>query len=71
MTAARQRVIAALTVDFGLDATGKRIRPPRARYSCVLCQQLEGPVYGAELVAEFVAFIRTEHPAKCTARSSA
>lgn len=66
-----RRVIAALTVDFGLDPDGKRIRPPRAKYECALCQQREGPVHGDEAVTEFAAAIRTAHPARCTARSSA
>ncbi|MEV6420613.1 hypothetical protein [Streptomyces sp. NPDC051662] len=66
-----RRVIAALTVDFGLDPDGKRIRPPRAKYECALCQQREGPVHGVQAVTEFAATIRTEHPARCTARSIA
>ncbi|MFD7224805.1 hypothetical protein ACFV9P_27955 [Streptomyces sp. NPDC059892] len=66
-----RRVIAALTVDFGLNPDGTRIRPPRAKYECALCQQRDGPVHGDQAVTEFAAAIRTEHPARCTARSSA
>ncbi|MFJ9027595.1 hypothetical protein ACIRQP_03565 [Streptomyces sp. NPDC102274] len=66
-----QTVVAALTVDFGLDPDGKRVRPPRAKYECLLCQTREGPVHGDQDVTEFAASIRTDHPARCTARSSA
>ncbi|MFD7319369.1 hypothetical protein [Streptomyces sp. NPDC059883] len=67
----RRVVTAALTVDFGLNPDGTRIRPPRAKYECALCQQRDGPVHGDQAVTEFAAAIRTEHPARCSARSSA
>ena len=34
---------------------------PRARYECVRCQTVEGPVSGAAKVREFVATIRDRH----------
>lgn len=51
-------VIAALTVD---------LEGVRAKYECVLCRTLEGPVYGQDKVKAFVASIRTDHRARCTA----
>ncbi|MGW2260086.1 hypothetical protein ACWCXE_20050 [Streptomyces sp. NPDC001780] len=66
-----QEVRSELVVDFGLDEFERRVRPPRARYDCGLCRTREGPVHGADAVAVFVASIRIDHPARCTARSSA
>ncbi|MEU6702564.1 hypothetical protein [Streptomyces wuyuanensis] len=37
----------------------------RARYECVVCGAVEGPVYGEEDVLAFAATIRTAHPARC------
>ncbi|GGW15836.1 hypothetical protein GCM10018980_51310 [Streptomyces capoamus] len=36
-------------------------RAPRARYECLRCQTVEGPVSGAAAVKRFVATIRTIH----------
>ncbi|GAA4663042.1 hypothetical protein [Streptomyces youssoufiensis] len=56
-----RRVTGALFVDFG-----DRERPPRARYQCLRCRTVEGPVTGAPLVAEFVSSVRAVHAARCT-----
>lgn len=63
----RMEVTAVLFIDCGVDDQGRRARTPRARYECLLCRTAEGPVYGRDRVAEFVARIRTDHPAHCTA----
>lgn len=52
----QQHVTSALYVDL------ERVR---ARYECLLCQTVEGPVYGDE-VKPFVDTVRTAHPARCT-----
>lgn len=36
-------------------------RAPRARYECLRCQTVEGPVSGAAAVKRFVATIREAH----------
>jgi hypothetical protein len=36
-------------------------RAPRARYECLRCHAVEGPVSGAAEVKRFVATIRTTH----------
>ncbi|MFF1417445.1 hypothetical protein [Streptomyces sp. NPDC058280] len=69
--AARQVVVSILTIDCGFDDNGRQTRQPRAKYDCNLCGQREGPVDGASAVIAFSASIRTDHPARCTARSSA
>lgn len=50
-------VIGALFVD--LDGV-------RAKYECLLCRTVEGPVYGVDNVTTFTKNIRTDHPARCT-----
>ncbi|TJZ55586.1 hypothetical protein FCH28_09605 [Streptomyces piniterrae] len=68
MTGRPQRITGALYVDTGQEVRSVRwIKPPRARYECLLCRTVEGPVTGAEAVARFVATIRTDHPTRCTA----
>lgn len=50
-------VTAALTVDLvGI----------RAKYECLACRTVEGPVYGVDNVTDFAKDIRTAHPARCT-----
>lgn len=50
-------VAAALTVDLvGI----------RAKYECLVCCTVEGPVYGVDNVTDFAKDIRTAHPARCT-----
>jgi hypothetical protein len=53
----RREVVAALTVD---------LEGIRAKYECLLCRTVEGPVYGADAVTAFAKDIRTAHPARCT-----
>lgn len=50
-------ITAALTVD---------LEGIRAKYECLLCRTVEGPVYGIDAVAAFAKDIRTAHPARCT-----
>jgi hypothetical protein len=50
-------VTAALTVD---------LEGVRAKYECLLCRTVEGPVYGIDDVTAFAKDIRTAHPARCT-----
>ncbi|MGE9696697.1 hypothetical protein ACQKFA_23440 [Streptomyces sp. CH6] len=38
----------------------------RAKYECLRCRTVEGPVYGTDAVTAFVADIRTAHLARCT-----
>ncbi|MGQ4514250.1 hypothetical protein [Streptomyces sp. DW26H14] len=63
-----QHITGALFVDSGLDADGKRIRPPRAKYECLLCRTVDGPVHGTADVTAFVPTARNDHRARCTAR---
>jgi hypothetical protein len=57
----RCEVVAALTVD---------LEGVRAKYECLLCRTVEGPVYGEDYVKPFVATIRNDHRARCTASAS-
>lgn len=62
-----RQITAALTVDLGIPRKGGSwARLPRAKYECLLCRTVEGPVHGADRVREFVARIRTDHPTYCT-----
>jgi len=67
----------ALTVDLGEgfeikhgDRAGqiKYTRQPRAKYECLRCNSLEGPVTGPDKVRKFVARIRTAHICNSPAR---
>ncbi|MFH9248193.1 hypothetical protein ACH4LK_22525 [Streptomyces lydicus] len=60
-------ITGALYVDMGQQARGgeRWVKPPRARYECLLCRAVEGPVTGPADVAEFVATIRATHPTRC------
>lgn len=60
----------ALTVDLGEgfeikqgERAGqiKYTRQPRAKYECLRCQTLEGPVTGAAAVMRFTATVRAAH----------
>ncbi|MFJ5675017.1 hypothetical protein [Streptomyces sp. NPDC093097] len=65
--ARRVLVTGGLFVDMGQQARGGRwIRPPRARYECLLCHTVEGPVTGANRVSAFVTVIRADHKARCS-----
>lgn len=70
------RVIGALYVDLGEgreirhgDRTGQVTyrRQPRARFECIRCRTVEGPVTGPEAVKRFVARIQQDHRATCPA----
>ena len=63
----RPRVITgALYVDMGQqNRAGRWVRPPRARYECLLCRTADGPVTGAEDVIAFTATASAEHKARC------
>jgi hypothetical protein len=54
----QQHVAAALYVD---------LEGVRARYECLACQTVEGPVFGADDVAAFTAEIRVAHRGRCAA----
>ncbi|WP_030344854.1 hypothetical protein [Streptomyces sp. NRRL S-1022] len=63
-------VVGGLFVDCGdgfENKNGDRVgqityrRAPRARYECLRCQTVEGPVSGAAAVKRFAATIRTTH----------
>ncbi|MFI2761348.1 hypothetical protein ACH5A3_21140 [Streptomyces echinatus] len=41
---------------------------PRARYECLRCNTVEGPVSGAAAVKRFVATIRDQHVCRTDAR---
>jgi hypothetical protein len=69
---------AALTVDCGEgfeikhgERAGqiKYTRQPRAKYECLLCRTVEGPVTGPEAVKRFASTIRTAHICNAPARS--
>ncbi|MFF8901708.1 hypothetical protein ACF082_29985 [Streptomyces lydicus] len=62
-------ITGALYVDMGQQARGgdRWVRPPRARYECLLCRTVDGPVIGAEDVIAFVASAQTSHRDICTA----
>jgi hypothetical protein len=61
------QIAGALYVDMGQQARGSErwARPPRARYECLLCRGVEGPVTGAEAVIRFTATARTDHKTRC------
>ncbi|MFK0124932.1 hypothetical protein ACIQSP_16650 [Streptomyces nigra] len=68
---------AALTVDCGEgyeikhgERAGqiKYTRQPRAKFECLRCHTLEGPVTGPEAVKRFVATVRTAHICNAPAR---
>lgn len=69
-------VTAVLTIDGGQGYEDRETgairysRPPRAKFECGLCTSLEGPVTGAAPVREFVANIRADHRASCTATTT-
>ncbi|APY88211.1 hypothetical protein DCW30_05670 [Streptomyces alfalfae] len=69
-------VASLLTIDTGQGyedrETGqiRYTRPPRARYECHECGTTEGPVAGSVRVREFVANVRTDHRARCSARTT-
>ncbi|WP_407553109.1 hypothetical protein QOM21_24010 [Streptomyces sp. Pv4-95] len=69
MTGRPLAITGALYVDMGQQARGgdRWIRPPRARYECLLCRTTEGPVTGTADVAQFVGTIRSTHHTECTA----
>lgn len=46
-------------------------RAPRARYECLRCRTVEGPVSGAVEVKRFVATIRTSHMCRAGEQSQA
>lgn len=54
----QQHVTAALYVD---------LEGIRARYECLLCQTVEGPVLGTDDVTAFAAEIRVAHRGRCAA----
>lgn len=65
--------MAALFVDMGQGretgpGTFTYTKPPRAKYECVRCQTLVGPVTGAEAVKRFVLTAASDHWAICPAR---
>jgi hypothetical protein len=73
-----QRAIAgALFIDCGdgfENKNGDRAgqityrRAPRARYECLRCHTVEGPVSGAAEVKRFVATIRDTHVCRTSAQ---
>jgi hypothetical protein len=52
-----REVVAALYVD---------LEGIRARYECLRCKTVEGPVFGPDDVKPFVDTIRTAHLSRCT-----
>ncbi|MFF2525930.1 hypothetical protein [Streptomyces liangshanensis] len=65
-------ITGALFVDSGLvpdpnaeDGRLRRVRPPRAKYECLRCRTVEGPVHGADEVKRFAALIKDAHRANC------
>lgn len=69
------RIPGALFVDLGDgheirhgDRAGQIVyrRQPRARYECLICRTVEGPVEGPAAVAQFVATVRAAHFTRCT-----
>ncbi|WP_228975011.1 hypothetical protein [Streptomyces sp. DH12] len=73
------RVIDALYVDCGEgreirhgDRAGQITwrRQPRARFECLRCHTVEGPVTGPLAVQRFAATIRTTHRATCPAAAT-
>lgn len=66
----QQQINSALFIDCGEGfeiKNGARAgqikytREPRARFECVRCRSVEGPVSGADRVKAFVASVRTRH----------
>ncbi|HEY9367891.1 hypothetical protein [Streptomyces sp.] len=57
-----QQVVGALYVDCGRPLrNGTWAQQPRAKYECLICHTVEGPVVGEHAVKAFVATIRTTH----------
>lgn len=76
----QRTVTGGLFVDFGdgfENRNGDRAgqityrRAPRARYECLRCNAVEGPVSGAAAVKRFVATIRTTHTCPSGAQQQA
>ncbi|MEV7470433.1 hypothetical protein AB0O20_28610 [Streptomyces kronopolitis] len=67
MTGRPLAITGALYVDMGQQSRGgdRWIKPPRARYECLLCRTVEGPVTGAEAVIRFNATASAEHQTRC------
>ena len=66
MTARPRVITGALYVDMGRQLqSGRWVEQPRARYECLRCRTVEGPVTGPSDVAEFVAAIRATHQTHC------
>ncbi|MFI5525024.1 hypothetical protein [Streptomyces platensis] len=67
MTGCPLVIAGALYVDMGQQARGgdRWIKPPRARYECLLCRTVDGPVTGAEAVIRFNATAATDHKTRC------
>lgn len=71
---------AALTVDLGEGfeiKNGERAgqikytRQPRAKYECLRCRTLEGPVTGPEAVKRFAATVQAAHICHAQGRQQA
>ncbi|KIF69225.1 hypothetical protein HY68_12520 [Streptomyces sp. AcH 505] len=62
-----RHAVSALFVDLGEYRGERWVRPPHARFECLLCRTAEGPVHGADAVTAFNAGIRTAHQRRCTA----
>lgn len=69
-----RHITGALFIDMGEGHEAKHgdragqityRRQPRARYECLACRAVEGPVEGPAAVARFVGEVRAVHAARC------
>lgn len=57
-----QQITGALYVDCGHQLrNGTWAQQPRAKYECLICRTVDGPVVGEHAVKAFVATIRNTH----------
>jgi hypothetical protein len=58
----QQRITGALFIDCGQQLkNGTWAQLPRAKYECLDCHTVDGPVVGATAVTAFVDTIRARH----------
>ncbi|MEV7491454.1 hypothetical protein AB0O08_11935 [Streptomyces anulatus] len=61
-----RQITGVLTVDLGRQLKGGTwAEHPKAKYECLACSSVEGPVVGAAAVTAFTQTIRITHPATC------
>jgi hypothetical protein len=61
-----RQITGVLTVALGRQLKGGTwAEHPKAKYECLLCRSVEGPVVGAAAVTAFTQTIRITHSTSC------